>query len=113
MDIPARMLKDYIKAYANYLEYLAKYKGSASTKAIGRGKGLLTKEGVEIVFERVSIPKRRWSKTVNDEVRQSKEGADVILSKETEEDEEEPLLKALETLSKAAQFKLNMEKAGK
>ncbi|GKG41320.1 hypothetical protein Tco_0470532, partial [Tanacetum coccineum] len=48
-----------------------------------------------------------------DEVKQSKEGADVILSKESDEERVDHSLKALETLSKAAQFKLNMEKARK
>ncbi|GJV85970.1 hypothetical protein Tco_1525868 [Tanacetum coccineum] len=57
MAIPAVMLNDVIKAFTDYSEYLAKSKGSTPVKTIGRGKGLLTKEGVEIVVERVSIPK--------------------------------------------------------
>ncbi|GKB67261.1 hypothetical protein Tco_0928673 [Tanacetum coccineum] len=63
MSIPAIMLNDEIKASAEYSEYLAKSKGSAPIKATGRGKGLLTKQGVEIAVERVSTPKRGWSKT--------------------------------------------------
>ncbi|GJX52297.1 hypothetical protein Tco_0280666 [Tanacetum coccineum] len=78
MPIPALMLNDNIKAYAEYSEYLAKSKGSAPIKTTGRGKGLLRKEGVEIVVERVSIPKRRRSKTVIEEVAQSKEVAEDV-----------------------------------
>ncbi|GJY98711.1 hypothetical protein Tco_0516141 [Tanacetum coccineum] len=140
MDIPVVMLNDNIKAFAEYSEYLAKSKRSKPIKSTGRGKGLLTKQGVEIAVERVSIPKRRRSKTVIEEVGQFEEVVDDdVDSDETEDDEEEPLfrrrptgvfiggevhreldkervdhsniLKGLETLSEATQFKLNMKKA--
>ncbi|GJW17534.1 hypothetical protein Tco_0024970 [Tanacetum coccineum] len=56
------MLNDDIKAFAKYLEYLAKSRGVTPVKT--RGKGLLTKQGVEIAVERVSILRRRRSKIV-------------------------------------------------
>ncbi|GKD38753.1 hypothetical protein Tco_1258960, partial [Tanacetum coccineum] len=96
---------------------------------------------VKIAVERVSIPKRRRSKTMVEEVGQSEEVADEADSEETKEDDEEPLnkrkitglviggegrresdeegvdhskkLKGLETLSEVVQFKLNMKKARK
>ncbi|GKB27951.1 hypothetical protein Tco_0867352 [Tanacetum coccineum] len=85
--IPVVMLSDEIMASADYSEYLAKSKGSKPVKASGRGKGLLSKEGVEIVVERVSIPKRRRSKTVVEEVAQPEEVADEVDSEETDDDE--------------------------
>ncbi|GJS14075.1 hypothetical protein Tco_0408547 [Tanacetum coccineum] len=140
IDTSAVMLNDVIKAFGNYSEYLEKSKGSAPVKATDIGKGLLMKEGVEIAVERVSIPKRRRSKTVIEQVAQYEEGENVVDSEMTEEDEE-PLvrtrlsgvsiggdarieseeegvdysqkLKGLETISEAAQFKLNMKKARK
>ncbi|GKA57678.1 hypothetical protein Tco_0756866 [Tanacetum coccineum] len=140
MDIPVVMLNDNIKAFAEYSEYLAKSKRSKPIKATGRGKGLLTKQGVEIAVKRVSIPKRRRSKTVIEEVGQFEEVVDDdVDSDETKDDKEEPLfrrrptgvfisgkvhreldeervdhsniLKGLETLSEATQYKLNMKKA--
>ncbi|GJT74192.1 hypothetical protein Tco_1040917, partial [Tanacetum coccineum] len=48
---------------------------------------------VEIVVERVSIPKRRRLKTLTEEVGQSKEVVDdEVDSEETKEDDEEPLV---------------------
>ncbi|GKF71378.1 hypothetical protein Tco_0207492 [Tanacetum coccineum] len=93
MLTPAIMLNDEIKASAEYLEYLAKSKGSAPVKAIGRGKVFLTKQGVAIAVKRVSIPKRRRSKTMIEEVAQSEEVVDDDGdSKETKE-YEEPLIR--------------------
>ncbi|GJQ94902.1 hypothetical protein Tco_0006041 [Tanacetum coccineum] len=86
MPIPTLMLNDDIKASTEYSEYLAKSKGAAPIKATGRGKGLLSKKGVEIADERVSIPKRRWSKTIVEEVEQSKEVAKDVDSEETDEE---------------------------
>ncbi|GKB42622.1 hypothetical protein Tco_0887564 [Tanacetum coccineum] len=125
------------KAFAEYSEYLEKTKGSTPVKATGRGKGLLTKQGVEIAVKRISIPKRRISETVIEEVVQSEEVLEDINSEET--DEEPPVirkptgvvideevsresneegvdhtkkLKGLETLSEAAQFKGSGEGSG-
>ncbi|GJV87919.1 hypothetical protein Tco_1531857 [Tanacetum coccineum] len=64
MAIPVVMLNDDIKASAKYSEYLAKSKRVTLVKT--GGKGLLTKQGVEIAVERVSILRRRRSKTVTD-----------------------------------------------
>ncbi|GJY70893.1 hypothetical protein Tco_0474596 [Tanacetum coccineum] len=135
MAILAVMLNDDIKASAEYLEYLVRSKGFTPIKATGRGKGVLTKEGVHVAVQINSILKRRRSKTVTEEIGQS-EGVDddEVDSEDTEEEEEEPLvrkrpsgitiggeahreseegadhlkkLKGLETLSEAAQFYLN------
>ncbi|GKA90025.1 hypothetical protein Tco_0811837 [Tanacetum coccineum] len=91
MDTSVVMLNDDIKASAEYLEYLAKSKGVAPVKT--GGKGLLTKEWVEITMERVSIPKGRRSKIVTEAVGES-EGIDddEVDSEETVEDEE-PLVR--------------------
>ncbi|GKC45583.1 hypothetical protein Tco_1063305, partial [Tanacetum coccineum] len=91
MAILMVMLNDDIKASVEYSEYLAKSKGSNPVKT--RGKGLLTKQGVKIVVERVSIPKRRRSEIVVEEVGQSEEVVDEVDSDETEYDEEEPLVR--------------------
>ncbi|GJS26612.1 hypothetical protein Tco_0487232 [Tanacetum coccineum] len=109
MAIPVVMLNDDIKASVEYSEYLAKSRGAAPVKT--RGKGLLTKQGVEIAMERVSIPKRIRSKTVTEEVGQSKGIDDDEVDYEETKEDEEPLLKGLETLSKAAQFQLHMRRA--
>nr|GFC08041.1 hypothetical protein [Tanacetum cinerariifolium] len=68
MAIPDVMLNDDIKAYDVYLKYVAKSKGSAPAKATDQGKGLLMKEGVEVDVQRISVPKRRRSKTMTEEV---------------------------------------------
>ncbi|GKB04509.1 hypothetical protein Tco_0832652, partial [Tanacetum coccineum] len=86
MAILAVMLNDNIKSSAEYSKYLAKSKGSAPVKATSRGKGLLSKKGVEIAIERVSIPKRRRSKTVVEEVGKSKKVAKDVDSEETDEE---------------------------
>ncbi|GJT76446.1 hypothetical protein Tco_1043171 [Tanacetum coccineum] len=113
--IPTMTLNDDIKAST---EYLAKSKGSKPVKATGKGKGLLSKEGIKVVVERA---------------------ADYVDPEETEHDEEEPLarrrptgvvigvearresdeegvehskkLKGIEMLFEAAQFKLDLKKA--
>nr|GEX23312.1 hypothetical protein [Tanacetum cinerariifolium] len=90
MAIPAVMLNDVIKAYVDYLKYLAKSKGSKPIKATGRGKGLHSKEGVEIAIERVSIPKRRRLKIVDKEVGQFEEVEEHVDSEET--DKEPPVI---------------------
>ncbi|GKE35764.1 hypothetical protein Tco_1455086 [Tanacetum coccineum] len=56
MPIPDVMLNNVIKAYAEYSEYLAKSRGSAPTKTTCRGKGLLTKDGVEFAVEYSKYP---------------------------------------------------------
>nr|GEX00827.1 hypothetical protein [Tanacetum cinerariifolium] len=67
MAIPDVMLNDDIKAYDVYSKYVAKSKGSTPAKATGQGKGLLMKEGVKVDVQRISVPKRRRSKTMTKE----------------------------------------------
>ncbi|GJS14546.1 hypothetical protein Tco_0409018 [Tanacetum coccineum] len=130
MAILVVMLNDDIKASAEYSEYLAKSRGVAPVKT--EGKGLLTKQGVKTVGERIIIPKRRRSKIVTKEVGQSERIDDDEVDFEETKEDEEPLvrtrpsgitiggeahrefeekrvdhskkLKGLETLSKAAIF---------
>nr|GEU62464.1 hypothetical protein [Tanacetum cinerariifolium] len=92
MTIPMVMLSEEIKAFEDYLNYLAKSIGTQHVKVKGRGKGFLTKKGVEVVVETVRIPKKRRSKTVIKETGQSEEVADTIDLEETKNDEEEPQL---------------------
>nr|GEU85804.1 hypothetical protein [Tanacetum cinerariifolium] len=81
---------DEIKASDDYAEYLTKSLGTKRAKT--RGKRLLTKKGVEVAVERVSIPKRRRLNTMIKETDQSEEVANVVDSEETKE-EEEPLIR--------------------
>nr|GEW26824.1 hypothetical protein [Tanacetum cinerariifolium] len=97
MAIPTVMLNDEIKASAEYSEYLAKSKGLKPVKIRGKCKGLLSKEGVEVFVDRVTILKRRRSKTVVEEVGQSTEVADDIDSEETKKDEEPQLVEKRQT----------------
>ncbi|GKA70860.1 hypothetical protein Tco_0776999 [Tanacetum coccineum] len=88
MEIPKDMLSDEIKASTDYLNYLAKSMGTQPAK--GRGKGLLTKKGVEVVVEKIEIiwvPKKKRTETVIEETRQSEEVANTVDSEETDEDE--------------------------
>ncbi|GJR42621.1 hypothetical protein Tco_1310724 [Tanacetum coccineum] len=68
-----------------------------TNKAKGKVKGLLTKQWVEIIVERVSIPKRIHSKTVIEETGQSKEVVDAVDSEETREEEEPQLTRRRQT----------------
>ncbi|GKB79672.1 hypothetical protein Tco_0946567, partial [Tanacetum coccineum] len=93
MAIPMVMLNDEIKASADYSEYLAKFKGG---KPKGRGKGLLTKKGVEVVvvkIETVRVLKKRRTKIVIEQFGQSKGVEDDADSEETEEEDEIPLVR--------------------
>ncbi|GKA96883.1 hypothetical protein Tco_0818978 [Tanacetum coccineum] len=139
LDTPLGNLNDEIKNSDDYLNYLDKSSGTKPVKS--RGKGLLTKQGVEVAVERVSIPRKIRSKTVNEETGQSEEVADAVDSEETKEEEEPKLtrrrktgviierqanreseeenldhsskLKGIKILYAAAQFKLDMKKARK
>ncbi|GJX23843.1 hypothetical protein Tco_0228288 [Tanacetum coccineum] len=98
MAIPMVMLSDKIKASEDYLNYLDKSTGTQPVKVKGKGKGLLTKKGDEVVVETVRIPKKRCSETVIEETCQSENFADEVNSKETESNkEEEPLIKRRQT----------------
>nr|GEY05312.1 hypothetical protein [Tanacetum cinerariifolium] len=120
MEIHAVMLNNNIKASAEYLEYLKKVVGG-STPIVKGSKGVFSKKAVKIDMERLRIPKRRRSKAVTEEVYESEQMDDLGDYEETEEEEVVPLvrqrstgkLKGLETLSAAAQLKLDMKKAQK
>nr|GEV84103.1 hypothetical protein [Tanacetum cinerariifolium] len=64
------MLSDEIKASDDYVEYLAMSFGTKLVKT--QGQGLLTKEGVEVVDERVNEPRDSFSSsslTFEDEIK--------------------------------------------
>ncbi|GKB13943.1 retrovirus-related pol polyprotein from transposon TNT 1-94 [Tanacetum coccineum] len=92
MVIPALMLNSDIKASAEYSEYLKKAVGG-STSVVKRGKGLISKKGVEIAMEHLRIPKRRQSKTVTKEVYESEQMDDLRDFEETAEEEVVPLVR--------------------
>ncbi|GJS57718.1 hypothetical protein Tco_0652502 [Tanacetum coccineum] len=98
MVIPAMMLNDNIKAFAEYLEYLIKSKGSNPVKAIG----IEIAEDVDSEETDEEPPVRRPTGVViGGEVRSELEDEGVDHLKK---------LKGLETLSEAAQCKLYMKK---
>ncbi|GKD65726.1 reverse transcriptase domain-containing protein, partial [Tanacetum coccineum] len=66
---------------------LSKSTGTQPIKFKGKGKGLLTKKGVEAVMETVRILKKRRLKTNIKETGQSEEVADTVDSEETEDNE--------------------------
>nr|GEW33049.1 hypothetical protein [Tanacetum cinerariifolium] len=53
MQIPMMMLNEEIKASKDYMNYLAKTTGTQPVKFKCKGKGLLTKKGVEVIVEMV------------------------------------------------------------
>ncbi|GKF27233.1 hypothetical protein Tco_0083127, partial [Tanacetum coccineum] len=94
MPILDVMFNKVIKASTDYSEYLAKSTRSTPAQATGRGKGLLTKDGVEFTVKTVSIPKRKRSQTVTEEIGRSEEAInDEVDSKKTNEEEVEPLVR--------------------
>ncbi|GKA17362.1 hypothetical protein Tco_0697199 [Tanacetum coccineum] len=110
LDTPLGNMNDEIKNSDDYLNYLAKSSGTKPVKS--QGKGLLTKQRVEVAVERVSIPKKRRSNTANEETGQSEELTENQKKKEESLDHSSKL-KGIEILSVAAQFKLDMKKARK
>ncbi|GJW35611.1 hypothetical protein Tco_0058531 [Tanacetum coccineum] len=138
MEIPIEMMSEEIKASTDYLNYLAKSMGTQPVK--GRGKGLLTKKGVEVVVvktETVRVPRKKRTDTVIKETGQFEEVVDIVDSEETDDEEGHLIarqtgivigrgvhnesdegtldhlkkMKGIETLSNAAQFMLDMKKA--
>ncbi|GJW68444.1 hypothetical protein Tco_0122868 [Tanacetum coccineum] len=107
MPIPTLMLNDNIKASAEYLEYLAKSKGYAPIKATGK---------VEKVRQSKEVAEDVDSKETDDEPPVRRRPSGVVIGGEVHsKSDDEGLdhskkLKGLETLSEAAQFKLNMKK---
>nr|GEU31221.1 hypothetical protein [Tanacetum cinerariifolium] len=99
MTISDVMLNNVIKASANYLEYLAKSTGSVPTKATGKGKGLLTRDRVKFAIKTVSIPKRKRSQTMIEDIGQYEEAIDDDVNLEdTNKEEVEPLVPDVHTL---------------
>ncbi|GJV24990.1 hypothetical protein Tco_1377685 [Tanacetum coccineum] len=106
MPIPEVMLNEDIKASADYLEYLAnsaipahseevaKSKETIPARVTGRCKGFLTKNGVEIAVEKVSIPKRKRTQIVIEEIGQSKEVVANEADSEATDEEESDIKKA-------------------
>ncbi|GKA24463.1 hypothetical protein Tco_0740244 [Tanacetum coccineum] len=101
MPTPEVMPTNDLKALADYLEYLAKSTGHAHLKdvdaavtpprATSRGKGLLTKNEEVIVVQKVSIPKRKRTQIVAEEIGQDDEVA-IEADSEATDDEEVKLL---------------------
>ncbi|GKA80829.1 hypothetical protein Tco_0787521 [Tanacetum coccineum] len=113
MAIPKEMMSNEIKVFADYLNYLAKSMGTQPSK--GRGKGILTKKGIEVVvqkkLETTKIPKKKRTKTVIKETSQSE-----VLAATTDEetlDHSTMKLKGVENVSSTAQFLKDMKKARK
>ncbi|GKC59318.1 ribonuclease H-like domain-containing protein [Tanacetum coccineum] len=109
MAIPLEMMSYEIKTSVDYLNYLAKSKGNQPAK--GRGKGLLTKKGVEVVMEKIKmvwVLKKKRTETVIEETGQSEE-------KDSDEEnlDHSKKLKGIETLSAIAQFMIDMKKSRK
>ncbi|GJZ05862.1 hypothetical protein Tco_0539655 [Tanacetum coccineum] len=110
MLIPDVMLNNVIKASADYSEYFAKSTRSAPTKTIGRGKGLITKDEVEFAVKKEEVePLVRYRFT---EVSISSKDYQRIADEEERFDNSKKV-KGLETLSAAAQLKLDRKKAQK
>nr|GEY21400.1 retrovirus-related Pol polyprotein from transposon TNT 1-94 [Tanacetum cinerariifolium] len=68
MVIPKEMMSEKIKVFVDYLYYLAKSIGNQPGK--GRGNGLITKKGIEVVVEKkktIRIPRKKRTKTVIEE----------------------------------------------
>ncbi|GJU12446.1 hypothetical protein Tco_1134842 [Tanacetum coccineum] len=116
MPIPTVILSDEIKASDDYLNYLAKSLGTKQSK--GKGKGMITKKGVERVVETVRVLKKRHLKTVIEETGESNEVADMLDSKEIEEKDEEALdhfkkLNRVERMTRTSEYLLEMKQARK
>ncbi|GKA14834.1 hypothetical protein Tco_0694480 [Tanacetum coccineum] len=99
MPIPALMLNDNIKAYAEYSEYLAKSKGSAPIKTTGR-EVAQSKEVAEDVDSKETdkeppVKRRPTGVVIGEEVRRESDEERIDHSKK---------LKGLETLSEAVQL---------
>ncbi|GJW93219.1 hypothetical protein Tco_0172891 [Tanacetum coccineum] len=93
MPIPMVMLNDEIKASADYADYLANTKGG---KLKGRGKGPVTMKGVEVVVEKIAyvrVPKTKRTYTLTEQSGQSEGVEDDADFKETEEEDEIPLVR--------------------
>ncbi|GJX70800.1 putative reverse transcriptase domain-containing protein [Tanacetum coccineum] len=99
MAILKEMMSDKIKASIDYLNYLAKSMGTQPNK--GRGKGLITKKGSEVIVQKkpetIRIPRKKRTKIIIKKTSQSEELADTLSSEETDSDEEECQLNERQT----------------
>ncbi|GKC78801.1 hypothetical protein Tco_1129575 [Tanacetum coccineum] len=81
-----------------HTEEVAKSTKTVPARVTCRGKGLLTKNGVEIAVEKVSIPKRKRTQIVTKKIGQSEEAvANEANSEATNEEEVEPLVRRRST----------------
>ncbi|GJW02363.1 hypothetical protein Tco_1561219 [Tanacetum coccineum] len=91
MEIPEEMMSDTIKAFADYLNYMAKSTNPQSAK--GRGKGLLTKDGIKVNVKKktkkIRVPRKKRTKTIFKETTQFEELVDSENLEETEATDEE------------------------
>nr|GEU81533.1 hypothetical protein [Tanacetum cinerariifolium] len=98
MSIPMEMMSDEIKDFANYLDYLAKSKGEKPIK--GRGKGLLTKKGIEVAMKKIEtihVPKKKYTEIVIEETGHLEEVVETIDSEEPEDEDEILLIRRRQT----------------
>nr|GEV71966.1 hypothetical protein [Tanacetum cinerariifolium] len=95
MVFPEETMSDTIKAFTDYLNYLAKSIGTQPRK--GQGKGLITKKAIKVILQKketIRIPKKKYTKTIVEETSQSKELVDTLSLEESEADEEEYMKKS-------------------
>ncbi|GJR95926.1 hypothetical protein Tco_0268100 [Tanacetum coccineum] len=109
------MISDEIKASIDYSNYLEKSMRDKPVK--GKGKGLLTRKGVEVAVQKIEtirVPKKKRIETFIKETTPSKEVADTI-HKELDEEalDHSKKLKGVETISAVAQYLLDMKIATK
>ncbi|GKB15199.1 hypothetical protein Tco_0849122 [Tanacetum coccineum] len=111
MTITMEIMSDEIKASVHYLNYLAKSEGEKLVKC--RGKGLLTKKGVEVAMEKIK------TKRVLNKKRTKAIIKETVISRQAHKDSDEGTLdhskklKGVEALSNAAQYLLDMKTATK
>ncbi|GKB45119.1 hypothetical protein Tco_0890061 [Tanacetum coccineum] len=87
-------LKSQQRFVPAHIEEVAKSIKTVPARVTCRGKGLLTKNGVEIAVEKVSILKRKRTQAVTKKIGQSEEAiANEANSEATDEEEVEPLVR--------------------
>nr|GFC44729.1 hypothetical protein [Tanacetum cinerariifolium] len=92
MEITEGMMSDKIKAFAEYLNYMAKSTSTQSSK--GQGKGLTIRKGIEVDVQKkkketIKVPRKKRTKTFLEETGQSEDLADSVSLEETEANDEE------------------------
>ncbi|GJZ17345.1 hypothetical protein Tco_0553468 [Tanacetum coccineum] len=112
MEIPEEMMSDTIKAFADYLNYMAKSTNTQSAK--GRGKRLLTKDGIKVNVkkktETIRVLRKKRTKNIFKETTQFEEEVD----KETDEGTHDHLtMKLVANVPSVTQYSLDLTKASK